>query len=112
MSLCGCRTISIGLSGFGTQWQFSCTLVDILVFFSKKFQSLFIAAIVNAFKHILKIIKKHNQLSVKEKVELSVCKRKSCSNRKIAKQLKRSESTRRYYLKNLNNSKFQKTGGR
>ena len=54
-------------------------------------------------------MKKFNHLSEKEKVELSVCKREGWSNRKIAKQLKRSKLTIRYYLKNLNNSKFKKT---
>ena len=57
-------------------------------------------------------MKKFNQLSDKEKVELSVRKRESWSKRKIAKQLKRSESTKRYFLKSLNNLKFKKTRGR
>ena len=57
-------------------------------------------------------MKKFNQLSGKEKLELSVCKREGWSNRKISKKLKCSESTIRYYLKNLNYSKFKKTRGR
>ena len=54
-------------------------------------------------------MEKFNQLSEKEKVEFSVCKREGWSNKKITKQLKRLKSTIRYYLKNLNNTKFKKT---
>ena len=38
-------------------------------------------------------MEKFNQLAEKEKIEILVCKREGWSNKKIAKQLKRSEST-------------------
>ena len=53
-------------------------------------------------------MKKFNQLSEKKKIEISVCKKEGLSNRKIAKQLKHSESTIRYYFKNLSNTKCKK----
>ena len=57
-------------------------------------------------------MEKFNQLSEKEKVRILVNKREGWSKKKIAKHLKLSKLAIRYYLKNLNEKKFEKTCGR